>query len=56
MTFENDEFYDEFYATTCPKCNENSIDEFESICGHCFLNEFIEVIEDSNFEMGLGLE
>ena len=24
-----DEFYDEYYATTCPECRENAVDQYE---------------------------
>jgi hypothetical protein len=35
-----DEFYDEYYATICPSCHENSVDEYEEKCTHCLLVEF----------------
>jgi hypothetical protein len=57
MTFENDEFYDEFYATICPSCNENSIDEHDEKCGSCMLDELAETYnEDIALEMSLGLD
>jgi len=39
MTFENDEIYDEYYATTCPECKENAVDAYEEKCTHCLLEE-----------------
>ena len=32
-----DEFYDEYYATTCPECKENAVDSYEEKCTHCLL-------------------
>lgn len=55
-----DEFLDEFYATTCPTCHENSVDEYEGQCGYCTLNElendFNNRNEDVALEMSLGLD
>jgi len=58
MTFENDEFYDEFYSTTCPKCNENSVEEFMPVCDSCWLGELADSVtdEDLALEMSLGLD
>jgi hypothetical protein len=35
-----DEMYDDFYATVCPDCKENIVDEFEEKCGHCMIADF----------------
>jgi hypothetical protein len=35
-----DEMYDDFYATVCPRCNENNVDEYEEKCGHCMITDF----------------
>lgn len=52
-----DEFYDEYYATVCPACNENTVDEHEPICQHCSLEELsIMANEDIALEMSLGLD
>lgn len=52
-----DEFYDEYYATTCPECKENLVDLYEEKCTHCLLEELTYAYnEDSNLEMSLGLE
>ena len=58
MTFENDEFYDEFYSTTCPNCKENAVDEYMPMCNHCWLNELADSVthEDMSLEMSLGLD
>ena len=57
MRYENDEFYDEFYATTCSSCNENAVDEMEEKCGYCMLEEFANLhSEDIALEMSLGLD
>ena len=34
-----DEFFDEYYATTCPECKENAVDAYEEKCTHCLLEE-----------------
>ena len=36
---EYDEFYDEYYSTICPNCNENNVGDEEPICGSCSLDE-----------------
>jgi hypothetical protein len=36
----SDELYDEYYATTCPSCKENAVDDYEEKCTHCLLTEF----------------
>ena len=53
-----DEFFDEYYATTCPKCNENAVDEYMSMCDHCWLNELADSVtnEDMALEMSLSLD
>ena len=57
MTFENDEFYDEFYSTTCPSCRENSVDQYEGKCTHCLLEEMSATYnEDIALEMSLSLD
>jgi hypothetical protein len=57
MTFENDEILDEYYATTCPSCRENSVDEYEEKCTHCLLEEMSATYnEDIALEMSLGLD
>jgi hypothetical protein len=58
MTFENDEFFDEFYSTTCPKCNENSVDQHMPMCDYCWLNELADSVshEDMVLEMSLSLD
>ena len=60
MKYENDEFFDEFYATddTCPRCNENACDEFMPMCGSCSLEELATYHsnEDAALEMSLGLD
>jgi hypothetical protein len=57
MKYENDEFLDEFYATTCPSCHENAVDEMEEKCTHCMLEEFANLhAEDIALEMSLGLD
>jgi hypothetical protein len=52
-----DEFLDEYYATTCPSCRENAVDEFEDKCTHCLLEEMSATYnEDIALEMSLGLD
>lgn len=34
------DMYDEYYATVCPTCKENSVDEYEDKCTSCMLDEF----------------
>ena len=53
-----DEFYDEYYATTCPSCRENAVDEFMPICDYCWTNELADSVtnEDLALEMSLGLD
>jgi hypothetical protein len=52
-----DEFYDEYYATTCPSCRENAVDEYEEKCTHCLLEEMsVHYNEDIALEMSLGLD
>jgi len=52
-----DEFYDEYYATTCPSCHENTVDETEEMCTHCLLEEMSATYnEDIALEMSLGLD
>jgi hypothetical protein len=52
-----DEIYDEYYATTCPSCQENSVDEYEEKCTHCLLEEMsAHYNEDIALEMSLGLD
>jgi hypothetical protein len=52
-----DEFYDEYYATTCPSCRENGVDEYEEKCTHCLLEEMSSHYnEDIALEMSLGLD
>jgi len=52
-----DEFFDEYYATTCPSCRENAVDEFEEKCTHCLLEEMSATYnEDIALEMSLGLD
>lgn len=53
----SDEFYDEYYSTTCPECQENSVDETEEKCTHCLLEEMsVMYNEDIALEMSLGLD
>jgi hypothetical protein len=53
----SDEFYDEYYSTTCPECQENSVDEMEEKCTHCLLEEMsVMYNEDIALEMSLGLD
>lgn len=53
----SDEFYDEYYSTTCPECQENSVDEYEEKCTHCLLEEMsVMYNEDIALEMSLGLD
>ncbi len=57
MKYENDEFLDEFYATTCPSCHENGVDQYEEKCTSCMLDEFANLhSEDIALEMSLGLD
>jgi hypothetical protein len=57
MTFENDEYLDEYYATTCPSCHENAVDEQEEMCTSCLLEEMsVMYNEDIALEMSLGLD
>jgi len=57
MTYENDEFLDEFYATTCPSCNENAVDQYEEKCTSCMLDDSTNLYsEDIALEMSLGLD
>jgi hypothetical protein len=58
MTYENDEMLDEYYATTCPKCKENAVDEFMPICDYCWTNELADSVtnEDMALEMSLSLD
>jgi len=43
MIYENDEFFDEYWATVCYKCHENTIEPETPICGSCSLNELAEL-------------
>jgi hypothetical protein len=53
----NDELYDEYYATTCPSCKENAVDDYEEKCTHCLLEEMSSAYnEDIALEMSLGLD
>ena len=57
MTYENDEMLDEYYATVCPSCKENAVDEYEEKCTHCLLEEMSVIYnEDIALEMSLGLD
>jgi hypothetical protein len=57
MTYENDEALDQYYATTCPSCRENAVDEYEDKCTHCLLEEMSATYnEDIALEMSLGLD
>jgi hypothetical protein len=57
MTFENDEYLDSYYATTCPSCKENSVDDYEDKCTHCLLEEMSATNnEDIALEMSLSLD
>jgi len=57
MTYENDEMLDEYYATVCPSCKENSVDAYEDKCTHCLLEEMsVHYNEDIALEMSLGLD
>jgi hypothetical protein len=52
-----DYILDEYYATTCPSCHENSVDEYEDKCTHCLLEEMSVIYnEDIALEMSLGLD
>jgi len=52
-----DEFYDDYYATTCPECKENAVDAYEEKCTHCLLEEMsVTYNEDIALEMSLGLD
>lgn len=53
----NEYALDEYYATTCPSCNENSVDSVEEMCTHCLLEEMSSTYnEDIALEMSLGLD
>ncbi len=53
----NEYALDEYYATTCPECKENSVDEYEDKCTHCLLEEMsAHYNEDIALEMSLGLD
>jgi hypothetical protein len=53
----NDYALDEYYATVCPECKENSVDEYEEKCTHCLLEEMSATYnEDIALEMSLGLD
>jgi hypothetical protein len=41
-----DEMYDDFYATVCPQCHENNVDEQEEKCTHCMLEEFAKLYSE----------
>jgi hypothetical protein len=57
MTFENDEYLDEYYTLICPSCKENSVDMEEEVCTHCLLEEMsVMYNEDIALEMSLGLD
>ena len=57
MTFENDEYLDSYYATACPSCKENSVDDYEDKCTHCLLEEMSATYnEDIALEMSLSLD
>jgi hypothetical protein len=57
MTFENDEMFDEYYATTCSSCHENVVDFYEEKCTHCVLEEMSYTYnEDIALEMSLSLD
>lgn len=51
------DMYDEYYATVCPSCKENNVDDYEEKCGSCMLDDFATLFEeDIALEMSLGLE
>lgn len=53
----NDYSLDEYYATVCPECKENSVDDYEEKCTHCLLEEMsAHYNEDIALEMSLGLD
>jgi len=53
----NDYALDEYYATTCPSCKENAVDDYEDKCTHCLLEEMSTTYnEDIALEMSLGLD
>jgi len=53
----NDYALDEYYATVCPSCKENSVDAYEDKCTHCLLEEMsAHYNEDIALEMSLGLD
>ena len=53
----NDYALDEYYATVCPSCKENSVDDYEEKCTHCLLEEMSATYnEDIALEMSLGLD
>jgi hypothetical protein len=52
-----DEFFDEYYSTTCPSCRENAVDAYEEKCTHCLLEELSSTYnEDIALEMSLSLD
>jgi predicted metal-binding protein len=53
----NDYALDDYYATVCPSCHENSVDDKEEMCTHCLLEEMSATYnEDIALEMSLGLD
>ena len=53
----NDYYLDEYYATVCPSCKENAVDNYEDKCTHCLLEEMSATYnEDIALEMSLGLD
>lgn len=53
----NEYFLDEYYATTCPSCHENAVDDYEDKCTHCLLEEMSATYnEDIALEMSIGLD
>ncbi len=53
----NEYALDEYYATTCPSCKENAVDDYEDKCTHCLLEEMSATYnEDIALEMSLGLD
>jgi hypothetical protein len=53
----NEYSLDEYYATVCPSCKENSVDDYEDKCTHCLLEEMSATYnEDIALEMSLGLD
>lgn len=52
-----DYMLDDYYATVCPSCKENAVDEYEEKCTHCLLEEMsVQYNEDIALEMSLGLD